>query len=150
MLERWLRYLERNAMSTPTAQDLKRHAFLMEHGLGNFYKLPPDHVGYITGATMEKLVDLALTASQPAMGARSKYHGMTFDEEMTALGYPPRKLKGYGDCKCILSQYCDGTCNPIYEDAAPPAAQEETAPELESLETGEADAIEPRARRVTR
>lgn len=28
----------------------------------------------------------------------------------------PRKLKGYGECKCILSKYCDGTCNPIYED----------------------------------
>lgn len=45
-----------------TEQDHKRHAFLMEHGLGNFYKLAPDHVGYITGATMEKLVDLALAA----------------------------------------------------------------------------------------
>lgn len=42
---------------------------------------------------------------------------MTEDEWMAARGCPPRKLKGYGDCKCILSQYCDGTCNPIYEDA---------------------------------
>ena len=28
-----------------------------------------------------------------------------------------RKLVGYDECRCILTQYCDGTCQPIYEDA---------------------------------
>lgn len=36
--------------------------------------------------------------------------------------YKPRKLVRYGDCKCILTQYCDGTCNPIFEDSAPQEA----------------------------
>lgn len=28
-----------------------------------------------------------------------------------------RRLIGYGDCRCILSRYCDGTCQPIFEEA---------------------------------
>lgn len=43
------------------------------------------------------------------------------------MGIEPRRLTGYGECKCVLAQYCDGRCNPIYADAetsAPvPAAQ---------------------------
>lgn len=31
----------------------------------------------------------------------------------------PRKFVRYGECQCILSQYCDGCCNPIFEDASP-------------------------------
>lgn len=27
-----------------------------------------------------------------------------------------RRLVGYGECRCILSQYCDGTCRPLFED----------------------------------
>lgn len=34
-----------------------------------------------------------------------------------------RKLVDYGECKCVLTQYCDGTCNPIFEDVAPVAPQ---------------------------
>ncbi|CAJ2960188.1 hypothetical protein [Burkholderia pseudomallei] len=29
-----------------------------------------------------------------------------------------RRLIRYGECRCILTQYCDGMCNPIYEDDA--------------------------------
>ncbi|MBF3650454.1 hypothetical protein ISF86_11970 [Burkholderia pseudomallei] len=29
-----------------------------------------------------------------------------------------RRLIRYGECQCILTQYCDGMCNPIYEDDA--------------------------------
>lgn len=28
------------------------------------------------------------------------------------------RLVGYGDCKCVLTQYCDGTCRPIFEKVA--------------------------------
>ncbi|WP_431276213.1 hypothetical protein ACQ858_08160 [Variovorax ureilyticus] len=28
----------------------------------------------------------------------------------------PRKFVRFGDCKCILSKYCDGHCNPIFVD----------------------------------
>lgn len=31
-------------------------------------------------------------------------------------------LTGYGECRCILSQYCDGTCSPIYVMKPKPAA----------------------------
>lgn len=43
----------------------------------------------------------------------------------------PRKLLRYGDCRCILSQYCDGTCNPIFGDPAPqlPQASQPTSAE---------------------
>lgn len=27
------------------------------------------------------------------------------------------KLVGYDECRCILQQYCDGTCRPIFDDA---------------------------------
>lgn len=30
------------------------------------------------------------------------------------------RLVGYGDCKCVLTQYCDGKCRPIFEKAAAP------------------------------
>lgn len=33
------------------------------------------------------------------------------------MGIEPRKLVRYGDCRCVLSHYCDGKCNPIYEAA---------------------------------
>jgi hypothetical protein len=38
-----------------------------------------------------------------------------------------RRLIGYGECRCILSQYCDGTCRPIFESAAAPQPVEQTA-----------------------
>lgn len=28
-----------------------------------------------------------------------------------------RRLIGYGECRCILSQYCDGTCRQIFENS---------------------------------
>jgi hypothetical protein len=31
-------------------------------------------------------------------------------------GYAPRKFVRWGDCRCILTKYCDGHCNPIYVD----------------------------------
>lgn len=43
---------------------------------------------------------------------------------MVVQGFPgkggtgERKIVGYGDCKCVLSKYCDGTCNPIWADEA--------------------------------
>ncbi len=42
----------------------------------------------------------------------------TLDEEMAAAGFPPRKFVRWGECKCVLTQYCDARCNPIYEDTA--------------------------------
>lgn len=27
-----------------------------------------------------------------------------------------RNLVGYDECRCMLTQYCDGTCRPIFED----------------------------------
>lgn len=33
------------------------------------------------------------------------------------MGIEPRRLTGYGQCKCLLTKYCDGLCNPIYADA---------------------------------
>lgn len=32
------------------------------------------------------------------------------------MGIEPRKIIGYDDCKCVLSKYCDGQCNPIWAD----------------------------------
>jgi hypothetical protein len=32
--------------------------------------------------------------------------------------YAPRKFVRWGDCRCILTKYCDGQCKPIYEDRA--------------------------------
>lgn len=34
------------------------------------------------------------------------------------------RLVGYGECQCILSQYCDGTCRPIFEKATNPTGGE--------------------------
>ena len=33
-----------------------------------------------------------------------------------------RKLVGYGDCRCVLTQYCDGKCRPIFADVPIPDA----------------------------
>lgn len=30
-----------------------------------------------------------------------------------------RVLVGYGDCKCILTQYCDGQCRPLFDFPSP-------------------------------
>jgi hypothetical protein len=32
------------------------------------------------------------------------------------MGIEPRKIDHYGDCRCVLSQYCDGKCNPVFAD----------------------------------
>jgi hypothetical protein len=34
------------------------------------------------------------------------------------MGIEPRKIVGYGDCRCILAKYCDGKCNPIWAEAS--------------------------------
>ena len=38
------------------------------------------------------------------------------------MGEEPRKIDHYADCKCILSQYCDGKCNPVFADQLPATA----------------------------
>lgn len=52
----------------------------------------------------------------PTAAGRAQGREKSIDELMTEAGHPPRKLLGYGDCRCILTQYCDGTCRPIYGD----------------------------------
>jgi hypothetical protein len=37
-------------------------------------------------------------------------------EHCDHMGIEPRKIVGYADCRCILSKYCDGCCNPIWAD----------------------------------
>ena len=35
------------------------------------------------------------------------------------MGLEPRKITSYGECRCILTKYCDGQCNPIFADQQP-------------------------------
>jgi hypothetical protein len=46
------------------------------------------------------------------------YIGMVLQGFPGKGGAGERKIIGYGDCKCILSRYCDGTCNPLWADEA--------------------------------
>lgn len=157
-----------------TEQDIKRHAFLMEHGLGNFYKLAPDHVGYITGSTMEKLVDLALAAptaaparpnlgdtyeptmnihAQPGTVVRFRAGGGYDWEKKSAIeaGFVRNALYTVKRCDVghskteVLFDEVGGRWNScLFADLTPST----DGPELESLETGESDAIDPSARRI--
>lgn len=61
---------------------------------------------YAELSLLERLVSLLATTQQP----RAEVTG---GDELKA-----RRLIRYGECRCILTQYCDGMCNPIYEDAA--------------------------------
>ncbi|CAJ2836848.1 hypothetical protein [Burkholderia pseudomallei] len=61
---------------------------------------------YAELSLLERLVSLLATTQQP----RAEVTG---GDELKA-----RRLIRYGECRCILTQYCDGMCNPIYEDDA--------------------------------
>ena len=99
------------------------------YGQHNPQWLPPsgdvrwmeDAAAYIAAHTLP--LDSRATAAQGGDVVAAKFQHfprpMSFDEEMTARGSPPRKFVRWGDCRCILTRYCDGECNPIYEDAAP-------------------------------
>lgn len=125
------------AAQEPSAADALLHRLWLEGG-GNA-NLKPGEVTEQNVADLlhglNKLADDAIAAEEPSAAAEPE----TEDEMMTRLGSPPRKFKGWGDCRCILSKYCDGRCNPIYEDATPP-----TPP---SAPAGIADALRENTRR---
>lgn len=44
----------------------------------------------------------------------AKPFGAPTQENINAATF---ELTGYGECKCVLPQYCDGKCNPIFKGA---------------------------------
>ena len=51
------------------------------------------------------------------------------------MGIEPRKIDNYGECKCVLSRYCDGKCNPVFasSELASNAAPTDVCAEMRAL-----------------
>jgi hypothetical protein len=124
--------------------DLERFAKdIRHHILHQAYTwLPAKHAktleNMVGGLNLKVIVDAYAVPVSAQQGAAEQHNAVECDSALRAepasqqcascrgrnphctncdgMGIEPRKIDHYAACKCILSHYCDGKCNPVFAD----------------------------------